>query len=239
MNTIKSIFVAFMLFFGFSVVSANQAVEVNKLYCLIADISEDDEDFVIKPIDAEFVYKKFVVPLMEDSDFANKLYKYRANGAQYLGQVFVTYAEIDYLVSIREYFINNKPKYDNKNIDSGLYEIEKIILTKTADIKFPKDAADNFDNLYNKIVNLAKLNNVKDADNYAQLLMMYFSNLDSAKVNIDNYFNSKNIKEVLTYVSSQVIENGTAKDIEYSTGEVNIYDLLRDISLKSTIIQSV
>lgn len=239
MNTIKSIFVAVMLFFGFSVVSANQASEVKKLHCLIADISEDVEDFAVKPIDAENVYNKFVVPLMEDKEFVNKLYKYRRNGAQYLGQSFATFAEIDYLVSIREYFINNKPKYDNENIDKGLYEIEKIILTKTADARFPKDASENYNDVYNAIVNLLKRNNVQNIEDYAEVLMVYFSDLDNVKVNIDNFFNSKDINEVLTYVSTHIIENGKAKDLEYYTGEVNVYDFLKDIGLKCAIIQSV
>lgn len=236
MNTIKSVFLAVMLFFGFSVVSANQASEVKKLHCVIVDISEDIEDFPIKPDDASSVYNDYIVPLMNDKNFVKLMEDYKKFSSSYIADTYAKLAEINYLVDVREYFNNNKPKYDNKNIDKGLYEIEKIILTKTNDINIPNKSAIYFENVNDYIEKFLEDKGVSEVEDYAYVIMFYFIDLSSSIVNVEDIFKSKNIKEVLNYVSSHIIENGTAKDLEYKTGKLNAYDFISDVSIKAFLI---
>lgn len=236
MNRIKSIFVAVMLMFCLGIANANHSGDVNRLENIIYDFSNDSGSFPINPDEASFIYENYITPLLNDKKFSNMMINYKAFSSNYIADTYVKLAEINYLVDIREYFDNNKPEYDNENIDKGLYEIENLILIKTSDINIPNKSANYFEDVNDYIKKFLEDEGVLNIEDYADVIMMYFIDLSSSIVNVEDIFKSKNIKEVLNYISSRVIENGTAKDLEYKTGKLNAYDFISNVAIKAFLI---
>lgn len=237
MNKIKTILVAAMLLLGFSVVSANQAEEIQRLDCIIKMYNSDVGEDVISTNTSKDLYNDYVIPLLKDEKFKTLLNKYKSESVNYVGKSFADLAEIGYLVTIREFFINKKPSYNNKKIDKGLDEINEIIQSKIVAVDIPDEYANDFESFTDYIEKYASSIDEENADVYTDILMLYFSEFDTVKVSIDNYFKSENIKAVISFVSSKAIENGRAKDLEYKTKDVTITELLRDISIKCFIIE--
>lgn len=237
MKAIKSILVILMMLFGLNVLNANQDSDIERFGRLFIDMTDDSDEIEFKDINVKEFFLKYVKPLTGEDSFRVILDKYKNNGAQYVANVAVLYAEIDYLLSLKNYLLNHTD-VDKKKLDGWVSKIDAILDNKINNLSITTEASSNCADILAYIEEYLKNRGVDYYDDYAQIMVVYFTDLSSTKVKVENIFNSKSMSEILSKVSTSVIEGGEANDLKYATGNISASEAIIDIKLRSIFMNS-